>query len=671
MRKIAIILFFLLANNQPAQYDLTTIHGKVFDETGEAIPGVNVVLKELSKSTTTDADGNYIIENIPKGKYTLVASFTGYKKHEISVSANSSPIRIDIKMEDDILGLEEIVVSGYQSVSKKEVSGAVSTVRARDFKDIEVESAQSILQGRAAGVEIKTQSGNNGGIFTVMVRGAGSVNTANITYPQSSGNNSNRRYSSEEYDKLEENPFTAPIYSPLSTFSIDVDVAAYSNIRRFLNQGQLPNPDAVRIEEMINYFNYDYDGPSGEHPFNVVTEVANAPWNEHHKLIHIGIQGKKMQLEELPPNNLVFLLDVSGSMGSHNKLPLLKKAFGLLTQQLRKNDRVAIVVYAGNSGLVLESTPGNKKQKIIESLERLYAGGSTAGAAGIQLAYKVAQENYIEGGNNRVILATDGDFNVGVSKDDDLVSLIEQKRDNDIFLTVLGFGMGNYKDSKMEKLADHGNGNYAYIDNIREAKKVLVTELGGTLFTIAKDVKIQVEFNPENVMYYRLIGYENRLLEAQDFNDDKKDAGELGAGHSVTALYEVIPAGLYENGKVPSIDPLKYQRPKAIDSNYKKELLTLKLRYKEPKEKKSKLLSSVVNVNSRKHKPSSNMTFSASVAAFGMLLKNSSYKGSANYDLVLRLAKESKGNDLNGYRSEFIRLVETAKLHSTTQAYNK
>ena len=370
------------------------------------------------------------------------------------------------------------------------------------------------------------------------------------------------------------------VRAPLSTFSIDVDTASYSNVRRFLNDGSLPPKDAVRIEELVNYFEYDYPQPVGDVPFSVNTEVAACPWNKQHKIVQIGLQGKKVSLDNVPPSNLVFLLDVSGSMNSPDKLPLLKQGLKTMVNQLSNKDRVAIVVYAGASGLALPSTLADDKQKINEALDNLEAGGSTNGGQGIRLAYQVAQDNFITNGNNRVILATDGDFNVGLTGDNELVSMIEQKRQSNIFLSVLGFGSGNLNDSMMEKLADKGNGNYAYIDSNEEARKALGNQVAGTLYTIAKDVKIQIEFNPAKVAGYRLIGYENRLLADKDFNDDKKDAGEIGAGHTVTALYEVVPAG--QKVENPGVDDLRYSKVEPSDTNFNAELLTVKLRYKEP-----------------------------------------------------------------------------------------
>lgn len=470
-------------------------------------------------------------------------------------------------------------------------------------------------------------------------------------------------FNTEEYDTIDDNPFKLVKKEALSTFSIDVDTASYSNLRRFISEGRMPPKDAVRIEELINYFTYDYPQPEGDRPFSLTTEISNAPWNEKHKLVRVGLQGKKIDTENLPPNNLVFLLDVSGSMNYANKLPLIKSAFRLLVDELTEKDTVSIVVYAGAAGLVLPPTSGNEKDKILGAIEELDAGGSTAGGEGIKLAYELAKRFYKASGNNRVILATDGDFNVGASSDAELVRMIENYRDEGIFLTVLGFGTGNFKDAKMEKLADKGNGNYAYIDNLLEAKKVLVTEMGATLLTIAKDVKIQVEFNPAKVQAYRLIGYENRLLAAQDFNDDKKDAGELGAGHSVTALYEVIPVGVETNVKLPDVDDLRYQQnntaPSASNSD---ELMLVKLRYKEPKGTVSQLIQQpVVDKGLPFENASNDLKFAAAVAEFGMILRDSEYQGDASFNEVLKLAKESKGVDLEGYRGEFIKMVEASQ----------
>ncbi len=470
-------------------------------------------------------------------------------------------------------------------------------------------------------------------------------------------------FNTEQYNLIVENPFQLAAVSPLSTFSIDVDPASYSNLRRFISQKTLPPIDAVRIEELINYFPYDYPQPEGDKPFSVTTEIAQTPWNPKHQLVSIGLQGKRLAKEDLPPSNLVFLLDVSGSMEAPNKLPLLKSSFQLLVNELGEKDRVSIVVYAGAAGMVLPPTPGNQKDKILAAINDLQAGGSTAGGEGIKLAYEVAKQNFIPSGNNRVILATDGDFNVGVSSDGELVRLIEDYRERGVFLTVLGFGMGNLKDAKMEQLANKGNGNYAYIDSLLEAKKVLVSEMGATLLTIAKDVKIQVEFNPAKVQAYRLIGYENRRLRDQDFNDDTKDAGELGAGHAVTALYEIIPTGVESDVNLPTVDPLKYQQNAVEATAYNSnELMMVKLRYKAPNENESKLIQQpVVAKQVSLANASNNLKFAAAVAEFGMILRDSPYKGSATFAEVLKLAKESQGVDLAGYRAEFIRLVEKSQ----------
>jgi Ca-activated chloride channel family protein len=475
------------------------------------------------------------------------------------------------------------------------------------------------------------------------------------------------QHNTEDYSPIAENGFKRVTDNPLSTFSIDVDAASYSNMRRFINNGQLPPKDAVRIEEMINYFNYNYEQPTGDDPFAINTEVTTAPWNDKHLLVQVGLQGKKIAMDNLPPSNIVFLLDVSGSMEAPNKLPLLKSSLKMLTNELRAQDKVSIVVYAGAAGLVLEPTDGNNKQKIMEALDRLEAGGSTAGGAGIRLAYEVAKKNFVKGGNNRVILATDGDFNIGESSDAGMQRLIEEKREEGVFLTVLGFGMGNYKDSKMELLADKGNGNYAYIDTMKEAKKVLVSEFGGTLFTIAKDVKIQVEFNPAHVQGYRLIGYENRLLNDEDFNDDKKDAGELGSGHTVTALYEIIPTGV-ESAFIKSIDPLKYQENKVAVNANSTELLTVKFRYKAPDGDTSKLITETVKKGARI--ASENLNWASAVAGFGMLLRDSEFKGNLDYKKVLSIATGAKGTDEHGYRAEFIQLVQLAETMDQKVARN-
>ena len=466
--------------------------------------------------------------------------------------------------------------------------------------------------------------------------------------------------SGENYAKIYENQFLPAHVSPLSTFSIDVDRASYSNIRRFLNDGMRPPADAVRIEEMVNYFEYGYSDPDDEHPFRISTELTECPWNRSNRLVRIGLQGRHVATSLMPSSNLTFLIDVSGSMGSADKLPLLQRSLRVLVERLRPEDNVAIVVYAGAAGAVLPMTSGAKKSEILAAIDRLSAGGSTAGGAGIELAYKIALDNFNREGNNRVILATDGDFNVGVSSEAGLVALIEEKRKHGVFLTVLGFGTGNYQDAKMEQLADKGNGNYAYIDNIAEAEKVFVAEMGATLLTIAKDVKIQVVFAPERVESYRLIGYENRVLANEDFDNDIKDAGELGAGHTVTALYEIVPRGAQSaslEGWVGRKDTLDMPGDWQAD-----ELLRVRLRYKLHDSDVSTLIEGpVVDRGVGFDRASEDFRFAAAVAQFGMLLRDSRHKGTSSYDDVLRLATASKGVDAGGYRAEFITLVEAAR----------
>jgi Ca-activated chloride channel homolog len=474
-------------------------------------------------------------------------------------------------------------------------------------------------------------------------------------------------FNTATYDHIGENPFLDTKGNSLSTFSIDVDTASYSNVRRFINEGSLPPKNAVRVEEMINYFTYDYAQPSDGTPFALHLDVASCPWETSHRLVRIGLKGKEIATDKRGPSSLVFLLDVSGSMMPPERLPLVKQAMRLLVEKLTENDRVAVVVYAGGSGLVLPSTTGDHKEQILEALENLQAGGSTNGAEGIQLAYKIAADNFIKGGVNRVILATDGDFNVGVTNQGDLIRLIEEKAKSGVFLSVLGVGTDNLKDSTMQKLADKGNGNYAYLDSLDEARKVLVQQMNGTLVTIAKDVKIQVEFNPARVASYRLIGYEKRMLRKEDFNNDKVDAGEIGAGHTVTALYEVVPVGAASNpaASVPPVDPLKYstnERSTSTGAPSSDEMLTVKLRYKKLDEDKSELIErAVTDTNETFERAPVDLKFAAAVAEFGMILRDSEYKGNGTLDAVVEWAQQAKGNDPNGYRAGFIELVRKAQ----------
>lgn len=598
---LVLLLFFSTGFKRPVML----ISGKITSsEDGTPLSGISVIEKGTINGTVSDDKGLYSIY-VTNESSILQFSFIGLQTAEVKVG-NRKQVNVSLML--DVAQLNEVVVSGYR--------GKMAN---RDLKKVRSEEdAVSFYQPAPT---------------------------------------MHKQVTSEEYATIVENGFHDPKVKPLSSFSIDVDKASYSNVRRFINNGQMPPKEAVRIEELINYFEYDYPQPGAEHPFSITTELTQTPWNPDRQLVMIGLQGKKIDTRELPPSNLVFLIDVSGSMSDANKLPLLKTSFRMLVNELRPQDRISIVVYAGAAGLVLESTSCDKKEKIISALDQLQAGGSTAGGAGIQLAYKIARENFVKEGNNRVILATDGDFNVGASSDTDMEILIEMERKSGVFLTVLGFGMGNYKDAKMETLADKGNGNYAYIDNISEARKTLVNEFGGTLFTIAKDVKLQIEFNPAYVKSYRLIGYENRLLKDEDFNNDKKDAGELGAGHTVTALYEIIPTSSKER---PFIDDLKYQKKVVNSGSENGELLTVKFRYKKPDEDTSRLLvKSLLAKEIDLTESSKNLKWSAAVAGFGMLLRGSEQIENFGYEQVVLLAKQAKGKDAFGYQDEFIDLAQS------------
>lgn len=643
MLKLSVFSFFIasllrLAAAPPASANACTVYGAITDQAshkplGQVILTVYKSNMVMAGTTASDASGNYCFKNIAAGTYTLVTAYTGYQRtsQTIQVAANS-PLRLNLRL------------------SKLSEKPALTELMP---EDLEAPAAQSQdAKGKSNADEGYYKKGESVHYRRSMDKLANVGYVAPVAAPD---------FNTEEYHRIDDNDFKEAKKDPLSTFSIDVDKASYSNVRRLIMQGSLPQPDAVRVEEMINYFSYHYPQPEGKDPFSINTQYTECPWNARHNLIHIGLQGKEVKLDNMPANNLVFLIDVSGSMNEPNKLPLLKSGLRLLVEQMRPQDKAAIVVYAGAAGIVLPSTPGSDKEKILDALEQLQAGGSTAGGEGIVLAYKTARESFMSNGNNRVILATDGDFNVGVSSDGELTRLIEKEREDGVVLTVLGFGTGNYKDSKMEQLADKGNGNYAYVDNILEAKKVLVKEMGGTLLTIAKDVKIQVEFNPAKVKAYRLVGYENRLLNKEDFNDDKKDAGELGSGHTVTAIYEIIPAGSSE--PVASVDSLKYQQVSMVERSASNEVMTIKFRYKEPKESTSQLITKVLTDRKTPFELSSeNCRFSCAVAEFGMLLRDSKYKSDAGYKQVLSLAKAAKGKDEDGYRAEFIRLVEMAEL---------
>ncbi|CAN5634849.1 VWA domain-containing protein [soil metagenome] len=630
------------------------IKGIVTDEKGNPIAGASIVVKGTQIGAVTDVKGAFSI-TVQDEKTVLIISYVGYETQEIKIKSEAS---LTVKMKPVESHLDEVVVTGYGTVKKKEITGSVTTIDSK------------ALYGYASGIAVNSTPGAGS---TVRLRG---ITSANKNYAPSTDIDGdgeeeeyddwryNNDFNTEGYDHIAENPFLKVNDNPLSTFSIDVDAASYSNMRRFINNGQLPPAGAIRIEELINYFSYDYPQPKGNDPFGVNMEYAQCPWNKDHELVLVGLRGKKIPTENLPVSNLVFLIDVSGSMGEPNKLPLVQASLKLLVDQLREQDKVALVVYAGNAGLVLPSTSGANKTKIKDAIDNLQSGGSTAGGAGIQLAYKVAKENFVKEGNNRVILCTDGDFNVGLNSDDALEKLIEAERKSNVFLTVLGYGMGNYQDSKMQKLADKGNGNHAYIDGISEAKKVLIKEFGGTLFTIAKDVKLQMEFNPDKVKAYRLIGYENRMLAKEDFNNDQKDAGELGSGHTVTALYEIV---LIDAPDEPfdSIDALRYQKVKKqkISNAFTNEVMNVKLRYKEPTGDISKLLQFPLTGNPVSlNAASENFRFAAAVATFGMVLRESKYKGMGDFSLVQSLTKNAVGYDKEGYRKEFLQLAENAAL---------
>ena len=579
-----------------------TVTGIVTDAAdGTSITGCSVVNNRSKSGAITDVNGRYSIQ-AQKGD-VLLFRFIGYKEEKRVVKS----AKLDVKMKTDDVALEECVVVGYGTMKTKAMSGAYVAVCPTAMYDMDT------------------------------------------------------RMNTEEYDRIQENGFKSVADTPLSTFSIDVDPASYSNMRRFINRGELPPADAIRTEELVNYFSYDYPKPTGNDPVKITVEAVTCTWNTAHRLVRIGLKAKEIPTEQLPASNLVFLIDVSGSMWGANRLDLVKSSLKLLVNNLRNKDKVAIVTYAGSAGVKLEATSGGDKQKIREAIDELTAGGSTAGGAGIHLAYQIAKKNFISDGNNRIILCSDGDFNVGVSSAEGLEQLIEKERKSGVHLTVLGYGMGNYKDKKIQVLAEKGNGNHAYIDNLQEANRVLVGEFGATLHTVAKDVKLQVEFNPSQVQAYRLIGYESRLLKDEDFNNDAKDAGDMGAGHTVTAFYEVIPAGV-KNEYVGKVDDLKYQKKEkmTLKPTGSDELLTVKLRYKAPDKDVSRKME-LPFVDNKGDSVSSDFRFASAVAMFGQLLRDSDFKGTADYDKVIKLAKQGLNNDERGYRREFIRLVEAAK----------
>jgi len=630
-----------------------------------SIPGVHITIADDGKTSNTDAQGHYQIM-VPNGKTRLVFTMVGYKTDTVTIGKSDI---LDVRLIKTIIYKGDTVnyrasayIIGDNALHEVVISkpAPANTVYIRGY---------GTSQGQST-----TRVRINGKDFT-----SGTINQATQNLPadilqsiqviDSYGDQGRRSIiqnpGNESYSRIVENHFEDPKATPLSTFAVDVDAASYSNFRRFINSGQLPPKNAVRIEEMVNYFHYNLPEPTNGDPVAIHTELSATPWNPQHRLLRIGLKAKDVKTDKLPPSNLVFLLDVSGSMSEPNKLPLVKASMKLLVDQLRAQDHVAIVVYAGEAGLKLASTPGSDKTKIKEVIDQLYAGGSTAGGAGIMMAYEVAKSNFIKGGNNRIILATDGDFNVGASSNKDMQQLIEDERQSGVSISILGFGMGNLKDSKMEIMADKGHGNYAYIDNITEATKAMVTEFGGTLFTVAKDVKMQIEFNPAKVQAYRLLGYEDRLLNKEDFNNDKKLGGDMGVNHTVTALYEIIPAGI-KDSFANSVDPLKYQKTDAnVVLNNSPDMVTIKFRYKEPESDQSKMEQVVVNDQPvALAKTSDDFRFAASVVELGLLLRDSEYKQQSGFKSLIEMAKGAKGKDDDGYRAEFIRLAESAALLS-------
>ncbi|QNL52379.1 von Willebrand factor type A domain-containing protein [Olivibacter sp. SDN3] len=604
------ILLFSLVGFKQSDGDNRTISGTVYSkEDQQPLAGVAIHVEgNSSVHTVTDEKGHYAIMVKPKATH-LIFKMMGFNTQKITLTAANT---IDVWLEQHSTALNEIVTSG---------------------------------------TSVRTQASFSPAHHRMPI--APMSMPYRPLYPEHS----------ESYQKISENGFLDPRKEPLSTFAVDVDAASYSNVRRLINGGQLPPKDAVRIEEMINYFQYELQGPGNSDPVAIHTELSVAPWNRQHHLLRIGLKAKSVDTRQLPPSHFVFLLDVSGSMVGYNRLPLVKSSMKMLVDQLREKDQISIVTYAGTASLKLEKANGNQKIKIKDAIDALEAGGATAGGAGLKMAYRLAREHFIKGGNNRIILASDGDFNVGASSDEEMEDLVSAERQSGVSLSVFGFGMGNLKDSKMEILANKGHGNYAYIDHISEARKAMITEFGATLFTVAKDVKMQVEFNPAKVQAYRLIGYENRLLEKEDFNNDQKLGGDMGVGHTVTALYEIVPVGV--KGDFPGhVDPLKYQ-----DDNVtpilkgSSELATVKFRYKKPDEEKSQLKQVVIaDRPTALPKTSDDFRFTSAVAELGMLLRNSAYKQQADYNKLITRAKEAKGIDEEGYRAAFIQMAEDAKM---------
>ena len=690
MRKAFLLFLYFTIPSLFFAQQTGELKGVVTETDGTPIPFANVVVEKNNLMITgqaADIDGNFWIKNLPVDSYTIKIASAGlptliFKQvyiKENQVTYLYPKLKAEVTMCEYTITTSKIKLDPGNTVdggtySRKDITnnpsttnlGIVNVTAGVYTRDGDVGNFAGSRQGATVFIDGVKVRGSNTTITGGIPAKYGDVNQMQQDQLKIDQNlidktiiiDDTEPILNEEYSSIVENIFESPISTPLSTFSVDVDKASYSNIRRMIKDGNLPTKNSIRLEEMINYFTYQYPQPTDEHPFSINLESAICPWDTNHQIISVGLQGKIYSAEELPPANLVFLIDVSGSMSDINKLPLVKSSLRALVNQLRDIDKVSMVVYAGAAGLVLPPTSGKNKTDILNAIDQLSAGGSTAGGAGITLAYDLAEKNLVKDGNNRIILCTDGDFNVGVNSESDLENLIVSKRDKGIYLTVLGYGTGNYKDSKMEILADKGNGNYAYIDSQLEADKVLVQEMSGTLYTIAKDVKIQIEFNPAIVKTYRLLGYENRLLEDWEFNDDTRDAGEIGAGHSVTAIYEV------EYATLPQVlieDSLKYQT-KMVNKGFDQEALTVKFRYKKPMESTSILMTKTLDKSDQPFKSASeNLRFAATVAEFGMILRNSTYKGTASLEMVLDQAKNCKKFDEEGHRAEFINLVKATK----------
>ena len=666
IQTLFVVATMMFAN--PTKPVVNNLSGKVTDsKSGEVLIFATVKVFQAGKfiqGTETDIDGNYFFSAPPVGLIDIEVQYVGYeaimiKNFEIKPGKDH---RLDFKMNIDNNILNEVQIVAYK-VPLVEIDNTSqgTTITAEKIRNLPTKSVDAITTTAAGNssstgseISVRDSRSNETVYFLDGVR----VNGNSVPQSEISNNTPN----TESYTKINENQFKFVTDEPLSTFALDVDRAAYSNVRRMLNYGQLPPADAVRIEEMINYFQYNYPAPKDKDIIGVTTNFTDCPWNKELKLLHVGVQSKKMDVKKMPLSNIVFLIDVSGSMSDDNKLPLVIASCKILLEQLRPDDKVAIVTYAGQAGVALQSTKASEKAKIIAALDGLESGGSTAGAQGIITAYQIAKENFITKGNNRVILATDGDFNVGISDNQSLEKLIEEKRSTGIFLSVLGYGMGNYQDDKMQILADKGNGNHAYIDNMQEANKVLHNEFGGTMYTIAKDVKFQIEFNPATVSYYRLVGYENRMLNKEDFNNDAKDGGELGLGHQMTAIYEIGTTASAADG-ILSVDPLKYQSNSNKDKNLGNldELATIKFRYKEPDADKSKKWEQVIkNTLVSQSELNDDVRFAIAVAYGGLLLRDGQTLSSKSFAPMIEVATAAKGKDDDGYRNEFIKLMRVA-----------